>query len=367
MPFAAYMQLALYHPQLGYYASGGTRTGWNGDFVTSPELDPGFGQLWGRAFEEVWELCGAPARFDVIEIGPGEGGFAASVLESLSGACAAALQLRLIERVPQNEERQRRLLDRFANVSWHRSVAEAPATEAGCFFANEVLDNLPVHLVEARDGSLFEVCVTTDGRGLTTELRPPSNPELSRFLDRCGVELPDGHRFEVALAAESLVAHAATRFQRGAWIFIDYGEEAADAARRPKGTLVSYSSGGADDLSLSRPGEKDLTAHANWTSIRVAMTRARQIPIGPRPQREVLKNLGLDDLHTSLREEFARASSDGEGAVALKALSRRQALGALADPAGLGGFGVMAGIRGIPAPSFIVAEREETGPKAGLS
>ncbi len=184
-------------------------------------------------------------------------------------------------------------------------------------------------------------------------LRPPSNPELERFLDRCGVVLADGHRYEIALAGEALVGHAATLFERGAWIFIDYGMEASEAAQRPSGTLVCYSSAGTDDLPLVHPGEKDITAHANWTAIRLAMERAGQTTRGPRAQRDVLKSLGLDDLHDNLRAEFTRASSDGEGAVAVKALSRRQALGALADRNGLGGLGVMVGCRGIPAPSFI--------------
>ena len=366
MPFAAYMQMALYHPQHGYYTGGRARTGWGGHFVTSPEVDPAFGQLWARAFEQVWEAAERPPVFDILELGPGEGGFAHSALSAITGEFASAVRYRLIERVGANEERQRHLLDRFTKVSWHRSVAEAPVAEAGCFFANEVLDNLPVHLVERSNGTLMEVCVEEEQGRFVTRLRPPSSPELEAFLVRCGVELPEGHRFEVALAAESLIGHASSRFRRGAWIFVDYGLSAQDLAARPRGTVVCYSEAGSDDLVLERVGEKDITTHANWTAVAGALARAGHAVAGPVAQREILKTLGLDGLHGDLRAEWERASAAGEGAAALRSLSRRQALGVLADPNGLGGLEVVAGTRAIRTPGFLGGQREEAGPQAGL-
>src|SRR5918999_489992 len=80
MPFAAYMSHVLYHPRHGYYAAGPERSGWRGHFLTSPELDPSFGALWAHAFEEIWDACGRPPEFTIVEIGPGEAGFARGVL-----------------------------------------------------------------------------------------------------------------------------------------------------------------------------------------------------------------------------------------------------------------------------------------------
>lgn len=366
MPFAAFMQLALYHPQHGYYTGGRARTGWKGHYVTSPEVDPAFGRLWARAFEQVWDAAGRPAQFDIVEIGPGEGGFAHAALSAMSGPFAAAVRYRLIERVAANQERQRHLLDEFTKVSWHRSVAEAPFAEAGCFFANEVLDNLPVHLVEKSQDKLWELCVEEANGDFITSLRPPSNPELEAFLIRCGIELPDGHRFEVTLAAESLIAHASSRFASGAWIFVDYGMSAEALSARPEGTLLCYSDAGSDDLFLDRVGEKDITVHANWTAVGLALQKAGHEVSGPLLQRDVLRALGLTELHDELRAEWDRTTAAGAGAAALRALSRRQALGVLSDPSGLGGLQVLAGVRGIDAPAFLQPQREETGPQAGL-
>ncbi|MGH2729464.1 MAG: class I SAM-dependent methyltransferase, partial [Actinomycetota bacterium] len=76
MTFADYMSLALYDPDFGYYASGAERTGWRGHFLTSSELDPAWAALWARGFEQIWDGCGRPDHFTLVEVGPGEGTFA---------------------------------------------------------------------------------------------------------------------------------------------------------------------------------------------------------------------------------------------------------------------------------------------------
>ncbi len=353
MPFAAFMQLALYHPTLGYYARPEPRTGWRGDFVTSPELDPAFGRLWVAGFEQIWSACGAPGRFQVVEIGPGEGGFAEAVLGAAAGEFGQALAYRLVERNPELQERQRDRLARFDRIEWSESVVDVPHVDAGVVFANEVLDNLPVHLVQKLDGQLREVCVTVAGGALAFTLLPPSSPELGRFLERTGTILPEGHRMEVTLAAESFVARAASSLSRGALLLVDYGDEAQGLAERPHGSLVCYSSGGADDDPLALPGQKDITAHADWTAVREAGRRAGLQMVGPRPQREVLLSLGIKEVDAALQNDHRIALAGRKGALAVASLSRRQALRALVDEAGLGRLGVMAGLANIARPPFL--------------
>ncbi|MGH2806527.1 MAG: class I SAM-dependent methyltransferase [Actinomycetota bacterium] len=353
MPFAAFMSLALYHPRHGYYSRGEQRLGWRGHFLTSPELDPAYAELWAKGFEEIWVATGAPSSFTVVELGPGEGSFAAALLASVGGDFAAALDLALIERSSGAEAQQREVLSEFPRVRWAREIGELDRIEAGCVFANEVLDNLPVHLVENHDGEISEVVVDLEGDRLTTALRPPSNPALTTFLHELGVRLPPGYRYEVGLAARSLIARAAAVLETGVLIFVDYGDTAVELAKRPDGTLVSYSASGVDDRVLERPGEKDITSHANWSSVSEAARAAGWSVTGPRSQRSVLQKLGLDDLHRRLREEHDAAIADKKGAIAMRALSRRQALGALADPEGLGGLGVVTATRAIERPPFM--------------
>ena len=357
MPVAAFMQAALYDPSRGYYAAGARRTGWRGHFLTSAELGPAFGLLWARSLEAVWRECGSPTRFDVVEVGPGEGGFTAALLDGAGAAFSEALRVTLVERTAAVAERQRDRLGDHPNVAWIPSIVDLVPIEHGCVVANEVLDNLPVHLVEARAGSVLEVCVEEGDGGLVERLRPPSSPELVAFLERHGVQLPDGHRFEIGLAAESFVKRIAAALHTGAVIFIDYGHEAADLVELPRGTLACYSEMGVDDEYLSGVGSKDITSHANWTAVRSSLTVAGMDALGPLPQRDVLRALGAAELDRHLKDSYGAALAEGRGKDAVAALSRRQSLSALLDPAGLGGLQVMVGARGIDVDR-VVAGRE---------
>lgn len=347
LPFAAFMSLALYDQHHGYYASGRRRTGWVGDFVTSPEIDEGFGALWADAFERTWVACGRPARFEIVEIGPGEGGFAASVLTAVEEPLASALVYRLVERVPEVLARQREKLAGIpVPVEHSSSIADLPSIDAGCVFANEVLDNLPVHLAQDSSGTVAEVMVGERDGELAFVLHEPSNPELSAFLERTGTMPRPGDRVEVTLAAESLIAQVARRLPKGALFFVDYGAEGAELAQRG-GSLLSYSERGISEDVLARPGEQDITAHANWTSVRAALQKGGFEVRGPTTQRDVLLELGARDLDAALKRSHIEAVQAGRGTIAVAALSRRQALAAVLDPSGLGGLDVMAGYKGI--------------------
>jgi SAM-dependent MidA family methyltransferase len=353
MPFATFMAQALYSPNHGYYSSGKVRTGWAGHFVTSPELDPAFGALWARGFSEIWEATGTPDVFEVVEIGPGEGGFAAAVLSSVTGPFARALRYRLVERSPIATQRQREALKDHPGVTWVASLNEIGRIDQGVIIANEVLDNLPVHIVEQHAGHIQEIWVgEKDGR-LVPLLNVPSNPDILGFLTRHNVSLRNGSRFEVGLAAETFVRQLVGLLNWGAVILIDYGATSAELMSRPEGTLVCYSSTGPDADPLESPGEKDITSHANWTAVASSLETAGAEVIGPLGQRDILVKLGLAEMDRALREEHNKAMLKGKGAEAVRILSRRQALGALADPGGLGGLQTIFGLKEIVAPRFM--------------
>src|SRR5471032_2201367 len=81
--FDRFMELALYHPGLGYYAKFGDPSpiGRSGDFVTSVSVGPLFGRLLARQFYQMWHLLEKPRPFAVIEQGAHDGQLARDILE----------------------------------------------------------------------------------------------------------------------------------------------------------------------------------------------------------------------------------------------------------------------------------------------
>src|SRR5439155_26423109 len=93
MPFARFMELALYHPEYGYYASGRASIGRRGDFFTNVSVGPLFGKLLAAQLAEIWEKLGRPDDFTIVEQGAHDGLFAADALSALrqsAGDCFAA-------------------------------------------------------------------------------------------------------------------------------------------------------------------------------------------------------------------------------------------------------------------------------------
>ncbi len=115
--FARFMELALYHPDRGYYASGRANIGRRGDFFTNVSVGPLFGKLLAAQFVEIWEKLGRPGDFEIVEQGAHDGLFAADALRALrqsAGDCFAATSYCIVEPFPIWQERQKKNLHEFA-------------------------------------------------------------------------------------------------------------------------------------------------------------------------------------------------------------------------------------------------------------
>ena len=298
---AAFMDLALYHPELGYYARAARRSGRAGDFFTSVDVGPLFGELLAVQIAEMATLlasgssaASASSGFDIVEAGAGSGRLTADVLRAMSDGhpdLFRRLRLSLVEVSPAARAAQVETLRGIFDRPFSSSDS-APDSIEGVVFANELLDAFPVHQVVMRDDGLKEVYVAAPRKAdlrradlsgptdLTTHEGPPSTPALGEYLERLNVQLEPGWRAEINLRAVEWVRDIARRLRRGFVILIDYGHEAGDlySASHSAGTLTGFlkhTSGmaprdGSTPAWLEHPGDQDITAHVDFTSIRAA-------------------------------------------------------------------------------------------------
>ena len=332
MPFARFMELALYDPAGGYYRSGAPRPGRSGDFVTAPELHPIFGEMLGRAVADAWDRLGRPDPFVVVEHGAGEGALAVPLLAALP----AAIRYRPID---VDERRLTALRDRLAAAGSAARLDEGSADEPfdGLIIANEVLDALPVHRVGRSGDRLRELAVDVDDADAFVEVGiPPSTPALQERLRAEGIELADGQTAEICLALDDWVAAAAAPLRRGLVILIDYGAPAAelyDPIRRRDGTLRAYVRHQVHDDPYRFVGRQDLTAHVDVTAVERAAHAVGLSTIGITTQAEALMGLGIED---RLREIQNDPATTFEGYALLRSTLMR-----FLDPAAMGKFRFM--------------------------
>ena len=319
------MDLALYDPELGYYARAAQRSGRAGDFFTSVDVGSLFGELLEVQLLELSRILSSEPQipnFDLVEAGAGNGRLSADILRAAKAHHPdfyESIHLHLAEASTAARAAQAATLGDVAERLGSSGPA-LPDSFEGVLIANELLDALPVHQVVMRDDGLREVYVTTadqrrmpNGERLVTREGVPSTPELAAYLDRLGVSLEPGWRVEINLRAVEWIRNAARRLRRGFIILIDYGHEARElySPTHSTGTLTTFTkhrSAGPDGSQdtpawLQQPGDQDLTAHVDFTSVRAAAEAEGLTTLGFLDQTYLLMGLleGLPDPSAAIR------------------------------------------------------------------
>jgi SAM-dependent MidA family methyltransferase len=352
LPFEAFMRLALYHPEGGYYA---TRVpGSGGDYGTSPSLTPWFGRLVARELGGMWEAMGRPDRFTVVEAGAGRADLAAGVLAFAGdlGDLGASLRWRFVEHFGEISQLQRRRLGALAaSAEWSQQLRPDPHDRAGCgcVLAHEVLDNFPVHVLEVAPlGDVCEVYVAAEGGRLVERLGPLSDPALVTAANAAASRLSPGHRLEVSVDLEGWIGEAAAAVDSGYLLIVDYGDVEPDLwLRNPRGTMVTYGPDGFGEDPLADPGLRDVTAEVNFSAVERAARRHGFEPELYCSQRDWLASLGHGALAEGLERAADRAAADGRHT---EAMVLEADLSELRSLVGRLGYGDIMVFRAVKAP-----------------
>jgi SAM-dependent MidA family methyltransferase len=292
--FDRFMDMALYSPHLGYYASDLRKFGLmpargGSDFVTAPEMSPRFGQALAR---QAGQALSATGTNEVWEFGAGSGALAEQVLQALP----QLERYTIVDISGSLRQRQQARLEALGalagKVQW---ASELPEKMKGVVLGNEVLDAMPVKLL-ARLGR--------KGEGVWHERGVAMHEGRFAYADRPTdarppFELDGAHDYitEIHPQAEGFVGTLADRLEAGAIFLIDYGfpEHEYYHPQRSMGTVMCHRGHLADADALSDVGSKDITAHVNFTGIALAGQAAGLQVLGYTGQGRFLLNCGLLD------------------------------------------------------------------------
>lgn len=312
LPFDRFMQLALYAPGLGYYAHGSRKFGAlpasGSDFVTAPELSPLFGQALAA---QVAESLAATGTDEVWEFGAGSGALAAQLIDALDALGQPLARYTIVDVSGALRARQQaRLAAHGARVAWASAL---PEVLRGVVVGNEVLDAMPVKLL-ARTGGVWHergvIFKPNRPKTLVQQAQAAIKNEFAGFVwqDRASALRPpadiEGEHDVVteihpqAHAFVATVADALSKGGAGAAYFIDYGFPEAEYyhPQRAAGTLVCHRAHRMDDDPLADVGDKDITAHVNFTGVALAGQDAGLDVLGYTSQGRFLLNCGIADL-----------------------------------------------------------------------
>ena len=308
--FDTLMALALYTPGLGYYAADlpkfGAMPGAPGgapgsDFVTAPEISPLFGYALARQVAQALQATGTD---EVWEFGAGTGALAEQVLSALREMQVPLARYTIVDLSGSLRARQQSRLAPFGEqVQW---VSELPAQMRGVVLGNELIDAMPVQLLSRVGGVWHERGVALAPPASTAEA-PEAAPAIDTFVWsdrptalRPPVEVEGYHDYltEIHPQSEAFVRTLAQRLERGAVFLLDYGFPEAEYyhPQRHMGTVMCHQAHRSDADPLVRVGEKDITAHVNFTGLALAAQDAGLEVLGYTSQAHFLINCGLVDL-----------------------------------------------------------------------
>jgi SAM-dependent MidA family methyltransferase len=370
IPFVAFMEQALYHPELGYYSQRARSIGPAGDFFTAPHLGSEFGAMLAVQLAQMWVSLGSPQPYTLVEMGAGQGLLATDILRWLrqqDPQCFASLSYIIVEKsAGLIAQQQQQLWGEFgadAPIAWKTWDAIVPDSIVGCCFSNELVDAFAVHQVVFEQGELQEIYVTVQGDQFVEVLAPPSTPALidyfAQFAPRpVGPDYPDPYRTEVNLAALDWQRSVAAVLDRGYVLTIDYGYPADRYYNRVRseGTLQCYSRHSRSSDPYTHVGEQDITAHVNFTALERVGSSIGLEPVGLTSQAMFLLNLGLGDRIAALGQSD---SIDPQEIMAR--LRQRDALHQLINPMGLGNFGVLIQSKGVDRWSTTDGRSSDSG------
>ncbi len=311
--FDRFVERRLYGPN-GFYTSGGQAGRRRGDFITSPEVGPLFGEVMVNACLAWWAELDQPEPFTVADLGTGPGTLLRSMRLAMDGRA-------------DNECFQNWSLVGVDRAGTHSGGVLPDSLEHMVVIGNELLDNVPFRVLEVGVDGLSELYVES----ARERLRPVDelDPATTRVLDLAGVDgLASGVRLPLLAGAHELVQDLLNR-GAGRVCMIDYGDRSTVSLVERGGWLRAYRSHQRVDDFYDEAAPCDITTD-------VAID---QLPggVGVDTQADFVRRHGIDALVDEGRE-YWRAHASRPDVKALKMRSRISESEALTDPTGLGSW-----------------------------
>ncbi|HEY6238966.1 MAG TPA: SAM-dependent methyltransferase [Thermoplasmata archaeon] len=316
LPFDRFQEIALYASGVGYYDAPGRSLGLEGDFYTAAHVHPIFGATIADRIVREFDRLGAPPHFRVVEMGPGDGTLARTILPVAGPALQDRTRFEYVL-VERSDSLRTRALRSIAADPWADRVRTASSLSAedgmvGVVLGNEFLDAQPTRRLVRRAERWEEVGMRLDGarwseafRELVGSIPPPALP----------AGIAEGTVVEVSPAAEGFLREIGDTLHRGTAILLDYGFDEDDLVRgRPGGTLQATRGHRVLEDPLQSPGAADLSVFVNFSRIRSAASRSGLREIAYGSQAEALARWGFED---RFRGELSR-SAGAEAEVRLR-------------------------------------------------
>ena len=292
LSFHDFVELALYHPEFGYYAQAESPVGKSGDYVTSPTLSPVFSFALARLISDFVRRSGDEVA-TIVDVGCGDGTLIHSLYgelddETRQRACFWGVD-RSLTRIPADR--------RTSAVRFVPSLLEVERIGPVLALSNELFDAFPFARLVNRAGHLHELWVR-EVDGALDWSEHEAAPLYDDYFRARGLELQDGQFADITPEWGAFYGDLCRFVDRGLVVTFDYGfpqQQLFHPRIRRFGTAAAYAQQRVTRDLLAAPGEHDITAHINFTDLERAGEEAGFATLFFDRQAKFLLSLGITE------------------------------------------------------------------------
>ena len=259
LPVDKFIENVLYKKKVGYYSSK-IPFGRVGDFITAPGISNLFSEIIGIWIISTWNTLGKPKKFNIVELGPGDGSLTKILLRTFKKfpSFYKAINIFLYEKSDLLKDLQKKNINNL-KVKWIKnftSIKKGPII----FFGNEFFDAIPIKQFFRKKNLFLEKYYSLNNQNKINEIYKKAfhkdvlQIKKFRILDNLKfVEFP-----KLGLDELNKIIKKISKFD-GGLLLIDYGYLTA----KNKNTLQSLIKHKKNKL-LDNLGEADITSLVNF-------------------------------------------------------------------------------------------------------
>ena len=288
LPVDKFFQNVLYDKNNGYYTTK-QPFGEKGDFITAPKISNLFSEIIAIWIISSWECFGKPKKFNIVELGPGDGSLTKILLEVFKRFpdfnVAKKIYLYEISGFLKNLQKKKIQNNQVKWIQNFKNINGGPTI----FFGNEFFDSMPIKQFKYKKGNLYEKYYSRNENNKIKEIF-----KIASKLDRLNInsykslktlkfiEFPKyGLRVLKKIIKKILSV-------RGCILIIDYGY----LKPNNQNTLQSVMNHKKNSL-LNNLGKADITSHVNFKLLNEFYLKNNLKVKKIVSQQTFLKNMGI--------------------------------------------------------------------------
>jgi NADH dehydrogenase [ubiquinone] 1 alpha subcomplex assembly factor 7 len=289
IPLDKFINHCLYDKKNGYYMNRNP-FGRNGDFTTAPNISRLFSEMiaiWTISF---WEKIGSPKKFNLVELGAGNGEMMNVMIESFEKfpSFFNGCKIFIHEKSPKLIEKQKNRI-KFKNIKWVtnlKKINESPSI----FLANEFFDAIPIKQFLKSRNFWYEKFVHISSNKKASFINKKVN--IKKIENKINFKITSKQNFIEYSPLGLKYLNDIFKFikkSNGGLLIIDYGyftekmENTLQAIYKKKHSKV-----------LENIGKSDITYNLNFYLIKKIAENFKKLNINFTSQRKFLINLGIN-------------------------------------------------------------------------